>query len=579
MPSAPDGSIGASSQLHEMLFEKDVPVPMRDGAVLDANVFRPMSDGAFPVLMTFGPYGKDVHIREYMPAAWDALQLRHPEILRASSCRYLGFETPDPEAWVLHGYVVIKVDSRGAGKSPGRLDVNSPAEFEDFHDAIEWAGTQSWCSGKVGLLGVSYYAAGQWMVASLRPPHLAAILPWQGSSDFYRDRTRQGGIFANGFTNRWYANGPERNQHGNPSCDFTDFVTGERNTGPAAVSADELRAARSDYIQDIVSRPLDGPWYRSRSPQFDKIDLPALVVANWGGLGLHSRGTIQGYLNIASRDKWLKVQCGSYFATFFQPEHVALQRRFFDRYLKGIDNGWEDEPKVDIAVRGPGDTVKRFVRAREWPLEGTHWTRLYLDAETRGLNQNVPRRPAQASYSALSDGVSFETPPLERGLEFAGPIKARIWVSSGKEDMDLFVTLRAFDHQSKELTFLSATEPRSPLSQGWLRVAHRKTDPERSTEYWPYHTHDEPQKLVPDEIYAVDIEIWPASISLPAGYRLALTIQGRDFQRPGAAGTQRGSGFFLHDDEIDRPPYKYDGRHTVHTGPTHASHLLLPVIS
>jgi len=169
---------------YEMLLEQNTDVPMRDGAILRANVYRPNADGRFPVLMTFGPYGKDVPLREFMLEAWDRLNTTYPEILAASSCKHLVFERPDPEMWVPDGYVVINVDSRGAGKSPGRLDPNSPAEFRDFYDAIEWAGTQPWSSGKVGLLGISYYAAGQWFVAAMRPPHLAAILPWQGTYDF-----------------------------------------------------------------------------------------------------------------------------------------------------------------------------------------------------------------------------------------------------------------------------------------------------------------------------------------------------------------------------------------------------------
>src|SRR5689334_10731659 len=155
-----------------MTLDRDAEIPMRDGAPLRANVYRPDGPGRFPVLMTFGPYGKDVPLREFMQEAWDRLNETYPEILAASSCRHLVFERPDPEVWVPHGYVVIAVDSRGAGRSPGRLDPNSPAEFRDFYDAIEWAAAQPWSSGKVGLLGISYYAAGQWFVAAMRPPHL-----------------------------------------------------------------------------------------------------------------------------------------------------------------------------------------------------------------------------------------------------------------------------------------------------------------------------------------------------------------------------------------------------------------------
>ncbi len=561
-----------------MMVEKDIAVPMRDGAVLRANVFRPDAPGKFPVLMTLGPYGKDVHLSQFMPEAWEALKRRHPEILEASSCKYLVFETPDPEMWAPEGYVAVKVDSRGSGKSAGRLDVNSPAEFRDFHDAIEWAAAQTWSSGKVGLLGISYYAAGQWMIAAQRPPHLAAMLPWQGTYDFYRDRTRQGGILGSGFLTRWWNRSVLRNQHGNPDTPLTDLSTGERNTGPASLAPAELAANRVEYIENLLERPLNGPWYEERSARLDRIQIPALVVANWGGLGLHLRGTVLGYLGIASKEKWLKVQSGSYFLTFLLPQSVALQRKFFDRYLKNIDNGWEREPKVEVAVRAADDTVKRVARDTRWPLSETKWTRFYLDASRRTLAQTAPRSQASASYAAIGEGVTFSTAPLEREIQFAGPIVAKLWVSSSTGDMDLFATLRAFDPQGKEVTFLSAVEPKAPVSQGWLRVSQRKLDPLRSTEWQPWHTHDQAQKLRPGEIYGVDVEIWPASLALPAGYRLALTLQGKDFARPGESGVQKGSGWFLHDDPRDRPPATFAGTHALYSGGGRGSYLLLPVI-
>ena len=561
-----------------MVLDKDVAVTLRDGAVLRANVFRPDEGGRFPVLMTLGPYGKDVHLSQFMPEAWEALQRRHPEILKASSCKYLVFETPDPEMWAPEGYVVVKVDSRGAGKSAGRLDVNSPAEFRDFHDAIEWAAAQPWSNGKVGLLGISYYAAGQWMIAAQRPPHLAAILPWQGTYDFYRDRTRQGGILGSGFLRRWWNRSVLRNQHGNPDTPLTDLSTGERNTGPASLAPEELAANRVEYIENLLARPLDGPWYEERSARLDRIEIPALVVANWGGLGLHLRGTILGYLGIASREKWLKIQSGSYFLTFLLPESVALQRKFFDRYLKGAHNGWEREPKVEVAVRAADDTVKRVAHDTQWPLTGTKWTRFYLDASNLTLSAAAPGKAASASYPAIGEGLTFKTAPLARELEFAGPIKAKLFVASSTDDMDIFATLRAFDPKGNEITFLSAVEPKAPVSQGWLRVSQRKLDAKRSSEWQPWHAHDETQKLQPGEIVEVDLEIWPASLALPAGCRLALTLQGKDFERAGETGVQKGSGWFLHDDARDRPPETFAGTHTVYSGAGRGSYLLLPVI-
>jgi uncharacterized protein len=564
---------------HRMILDKDVAVPMRDGAALRSNVFRPNSPGKYPVLMTLGPYGKDVHLSQFMPEAWEALRRRHPEIVEASSCKYLVFETPDPERWVPEGYVVVKVDSRGAGKSPGRLDVNSPAEFRDFYDAIEWAAEQPWSTGRIGLLGISYYAAGQWMIAAERPPHLVAMLPWQGTYDFYRDRCRQGGILGSGFLNRWWNRSVLRNQYGNPDTPLVDIDTRERNTGPASLTPEALAANREDYIANLLARPLNGPWYEERSARLDRIQIPAFVVANWGGLGLHLRGTILGYLGVASREKWLKVQSGSYFLTFLLPQNVALQRKFFDRYLKGIENGWEQEPRVEVAVRAADDTVKRVVRDTQWPLTGTKWTRFYLDASNLSLAATAPGKAASTRYAGIGDGVTFSTPPLERPIEFAGPIKAKLFLASSTDDMDVFATLRAFGPDGKEATFFSAVEPKAPVSQGWLRVSHRKLDAKRSTEWQPWHAHDEAQKLKPGEIVEVDLEIWPASLALPAGFRLALTLQGKDFERPGESGAQRGSGWFLHDDPRDRPPAAFGGTHYVYSGGRHGAYLLIPQIA
>jgi predicted acyl esterase len=563
---------------HEMLVEQNTDVPMRDGAILHANVYRPTAVGRFPVLMTFGPYGKDVPLREFMQEAWDRLNTTYPEILAASSCKHLVFERPDPEMWVPDGYIVINVDSRGAGKSPGRLDPNSATEFRDFYDAIEWAGTQPWSSGKVGLLGISYYAAGQWFVAAMQPPHLAAILPWQGTYDFYRDRTRQDGIYASGFLKRWWNRSVIRNQHGNPDTDCRDIYTGERVTGPANLSQAELAANRADYLGDVLAHPLNDSFYRERTPDLSKIDYPALVIANWGGLGLHLRGTIRGYMGIASREKWLKVQSGSYFHTFLQPQNVAMQKRFFGRYLKGIDNGWENEPPVEVEIRAPGDTVKRVARNTAWPLPETQWTRFFLDAASKTLGPGQPHNMASATYPALSEGVTFSTAPWEQDVEIVGPVKAKLFVSSSTRDMDIFATVCAFDPQGQEMTFIAAPEPKSPVTQGWLRVSQRKLDPQRSTEYLPYYPHDERQPLEPGEIYEVDLEIWPMGLALPKGSCLTLTIQGKDFERPGATGPLRGVAWFTHDDPTDRPPELFAGTNTLHTGGQYQSYLLLPML-
>ncbi|HXR86994.1 MAG TPA: CocE/NonD family hydrolase, partial [Stellaceae bacterium] len=451
---------------YEMVVEQDIAIPMRDGAVLRANFYHPKADGKFPVLMTFGPYGKDVPLKEFMTEAWDTLEKFYPEILKASSCKHLVFETPDPECFVPDGYIVIKVDSRGAGKSPGRLSPNSPEEFRDFYDAIEWAGVQPWSNGKVGLLGISYYAAGQWSVAAMKPPHLAALLPWQGTYDFYRDRTRADGIFAGGFLGRWWTNSVLRNQHGNPKSPYHDLYTGGRTTGNDVLSDEQLAANRADYLGDLLQHPLNDAWYQSRTPDVRKIDIPTLVVANWGGLGLHLRGTIGGWVDIAAKEKWLKVQGGSYFHTFLQPQNVALQKRFFDKYLKGLNNGWEKEPRVEVQIRAPGDKIKRQAQSTSWPLAEAKHVKFYLDAGAKSMGTTAPGGAANASYPALTQGVNFTTAPFEKDTEIVGPAMLKLFVSSSTADMDIFATLCAFDPDGKEMTFIGAPERFCPVTQG-----------------------------------------------------------------------------------------------------------------
>src|SRR5215469_259403 len=548
----------------KMALDKDVAIKLSDGAVLRADVYRPDADGKYPALLTYGPYGKDSHISQFMGEGWNRLKARHPEIVANSTGKHMVFERPDPEAWVPHGYAVVHVDCRGAGRSPGKLDVNSPQEFRDCKEAIEWAGAQPWCNGKVGLLGISYYAAGQWMAASYRPKHLAAILPWSGTCDFYRDRTRHGGVFVNGFVGRWWQNSVLNNQHGKADSTLTDFVNHERSTGPESLSPEELKANRFDYIDNVRAHPLLDDWYKPRSADLSKIEVPALVVSNWGGLGLHLRGTIQGFLGIASKNKWLKVQTGPYFATFFAPDSVAFQRKFFDRYLKDIDNGWENEPRVDIVVRSPDDKVRRHLHAKEWPVEGTQFVKLHLDAA------------ATATYSALSAGATFTSAPLDHDAEIAGPLLAKLQLSCSKPDMDIFCTLLAFDPSGKEINFATNFEP-IPVSQGWLRVTLRKLDPKLSTNWQPVHSFDETQPLKPGEVVEAQVEVWPTAVFLPKGSRLALILSGQDYTGTGKPGSST-SGNFLHNDPVDRPPAKYDGEHTVHTGGGRDCWLQLPVI-
>ncbi|NEW56095.1 CocE/NonD family hydrolase, partial [Nocardia cyriacigeorgica] len=193
----------------------DLEVPMADGVSLRADVYLPVDHDPVPVIMTMGPYGKGRRFQDEPYAyRWNQLIEEHPEILEHSPCDYMTYETVDPQLWTAAGYAVVRVDSRGSGASPGHLEILSDQETRDYYEAIEWAGVQPWSTGKVGLCGISYYAINQWRVAALQPPHLAAICPWEGALDNYRDMTRHGGILSNVFYELWYPLQVLSNQHG-----------------------------------------------------------------------------------------------------------------------------------------------------------------------------------------------------------------------------------------------------------------------------------------------------------------------------------------------------------------------------
>jgi predicted acyl esterase len=564
-----------------VIVERDVEIPMDDGLALRADVFRPDSPERAPVVMTLGPYGKGVRYQDGYKDQWEWLASTHPDILQGSSRGYLTWETVDPEIWVPWGYAVVRVDSRGAGRSPGHLDLFSPREVHDYYEAIEWAAAQSWSTDKVGLCGISYYAINQWLVASLQPPHLAAMIPWEGAGDAYRDQARHGGILSNLFFELWYPLQVLSVQHGNPATPIDPWL-GERASGPHELDEHELAANRTDPRAGSA-QPLDGVFYRERSPDWSRVTVPFLSAANWGGLGLHSRGNFEAFTQAASGEKWLEAHPGRHEEWFYLPYGMQLQRRFLDHYLKGVDNGWDREPRVQLNIRRAFGGEFELRKEHEWPLARTRWTRLYLDAAANGLDWVEPPTPASVSFQAMEEAITLLSPTLDVELEVTGPVAATLFVSSSTKDADLFVTLRAFGADGEEVDFQGAIDPRTPLAQGWLRASHRKLDRDRSTPDRPYHLHDEIQELEPDEVYALEIEIWPTCIVLPAGLRLALTIGGADFARKADGPTAgppvfRGSGLFLHSDREDRPGDTFNGTTTIHTGKGMASHLLLPVI-
>jgi len=566
-----------------MRIDWDLPIAMEDGATLRADLFRPVAEGRYPVILTYGPYAKGLSFQAGYPSAWGLLSTQHPDAIAGSSNKYQCWELVDPEKWVPDGYACLRVDSRGAGRSPGFLDCWSPRETRDFYQCIEWAGTQPWSSGKVGLNGISYYAINAWAVAALQPPHLAAFCAWEGAADFYRDMTRHGGILST-FMANWYDMQVKTVQHGQGQRGARSPLTGELACGPETLSDAELQKNRADFGADIFSHPLDDAYHRARSPDWDKVTAPFLSAASWGGQGLHPRGNYEGFMRAASREKWLEVHGLEHWTHFYTGYGVRLQKRFFGHFLKDEDTGWASQPRVQLLVRHPGE---KFVERHEsdWPIPRTRWTKLHLDPATRALTPEPLASGGTATYAGLGDGVTFLTPPLPEETEICGPSAARLFVSSATADADIFLVLRVFDPDGREVVFSGTVDPHTPVGQGWLRASHRKLDPKLSRPYRPYHSHDERQPLTPGEIVALDIEIWPTGIVVPAGYRIGLTVRGRDYEWDGPPARLsnfknplRGCGPFLHDDPRDRPPAVFGGDVTIHCGPGRESFLLLPII-
>jgi uncharacterized protein len=566
LSGAPTGATGAfpmrtgtgeSARSYGILTAKDVDVPMRDGARLKADVFRPDSDGRFPAILNLGPYQKD---KLWIP----------PENLEEKPNPLMNWETVNPEWWVPRGYAAVRIDGRGSGKSPGQCEPWSLAESIDFYDAIEWFASQPWCSGKIGLCGISYFAINQWFVANHQPPALAAIIPWEGFADLYRDALFHGGLLSL-FMPNWYM------------AHLMHHVIGR-------ASRHIPNAWQTNTLHFWLQNSLDSGAFCGAQAQWDKITVPMLSVGNWSGMGLHLRGNTEAFMRAASPHKKLRIHAGTHVHPFYTEEGRRDQLRFFDYWLKGIENGVMDEPPVKLAIRKGADQIE-WRYEQEWPLERTRWTRLYLDLSkpAPALGELVPNNPSvrhsrtyaatslgsMGSTSAASSqvmtgmpaagmGLSLETPPLSEDVEVTGPLAAVLWVSSSAEDMDLFLTLRNIAPDGSDVLETGQQGRPVPVAKGWLRVSHRELDEKLSLPYRPYHRHRRRLYLEPDEIVEVHIEIWPTSMVFKKGHRIRLDVQPRDGV---------GSTNYMH--------YHADynvGTNTIYAGGDKESYLLLPII-
>ncbi len=536
----------------DIIFERDVAVTLRDATVIYANVFRPTGNSELPAIIVWSPYGKDkgkVTLDDFPGRAG---------VPKKAVSGLQKWEGPDPAYWCEKGYAVIHPDVRGSFSSNGDIRFWGKQDAEDGYDVVEWAAEQPWSNGKVGFSGNSWLAISQWFIAAEKPPHLSAIAPWEGLTDMYRGDVFKGGIQDVGFN--------------------------EMSTS---------RMVGRNRVEDVPAMvrkyPLMNAYWEEKSANLEKIEVPAYVVASWSN-NIHSHGTFEGYRRISSSDKWLRVHNTMEWYDYYLPENVDDLRRFFDRYLKEDENGWEDTPRVRISVLDPGgvDTVKRA--EKEFPLARTEFQRYYLDGHENRLSPIPGKEESVTQYSA-DDGKSNASFTITCGhdTELTGYLKLRLWVEAdGSDDMDLFASIEKLGKNGKRLTS-QVMKPSNPIARfavrvlnaldspkasgiffkgpsGRLRVSHRQLDPERSTESQPFHSHQEEARLSPGEIVLVDIPIGPVSMRWRAGEQLRLIVSGSapSFPVPGI--------------DLPKPVTRNKGTHLIHSGGKYDSYLLVPVI-
>ncbi len=513
---------------------RDLPVVMRDGTTLRANVVRQAGDGRFPVLVSAHPYGKDKLPRRrgrgYRVSFLYRI-LRQTAPVRFSSLT--GWEAPDPAWWAAQGYAVVNCDLRGAGTSEGSAALLSDQEGEDVYDLIEWAAAQPWSTGAVGMIGVSYLAMSQWKAAALQPPGLKAICPWEGFTDAYRDLMRPGGIRETGFVRLWGLS---------------------------------LRGVRQRYrLTDEQRRhPLRDDFWHGLVPALEHITAPALICGSFSDNNLHSRGSIRAFERISSADRYLYTHRGGKWATFYSAEARAAQLQFFDRYLRGRDV--PAPPRVRLEVRERRDVITSVREEDSWPLARTQWTPLYLTAAR--LAAAPPPADGRISFGMRSGGACFDW-TAAADTEITGPMALRLWVQAdGADDVDLFAGVEKWRGSSYVPFEGSYGFGRDRITTGWLKGSLRALDEDSSRPFDPVPLLNQRQPLAPGEIVAADIPLGPSATLFKAGETLRLVVAGRWLWPRNPLTGQFPAAY-------QKGP---KGRCTLHWGPQHQARLLIPII-
>jgi predicted acyl esterase len=516
----------------DMRVDFDIAIPLRDGGTCLVDVFRPRGDEPVPALLAWGPYGK------HGPLRLD----RFPGVgVKASDLSpYTAFEAPDPVWWSRRGYAVVNADPRGLWETPGQATFLTPQEAEDAYDVVEWLGTREWANGKVGLAGVSYLGMIQWHVAALRPPHLAAINPWEAMRDLYRDLLFHGGIPETHFIKLW-------NQ-------------------VASFSNDQVE----NLLEAADRHPLHDDYWSEKVADISAIEVPTYVLVGWADQGIHTKGTIEAFEELTVPDRWLDIYSGKKLNNYYSDYYHERQLAFFDTYLRGIEHDLARWPRVRLEIREEAGSSTHLT-SECWPPAESDLRTWFLDASNAQLVDQCPTETTVTGYASLGadGGVDF-TLPIEHDVKLVGSASLKLWVSTdGAADMDLFVSLEKIDANGRRVGFdyLSNFEDGS-VALGWLRASHRALDESLSRPNRPWHPHTKEEPLQPGEVYPVEIEIWPSGTSFNAGDTLVVRVKGSDINvYPDNLFASRHSST------------RNVGTHRIHCGGPYDSKLIIPVIS
>jgi uncharacterized protein len=529
----------------DIVLEKDIAVSLRDGVTTYVDVFRPAGAEKVPVIVAWSPYGKG---QGTSPSALGVFAMVGLDNAIVSGLEK--FEGPDPAYWCAQGYAICNPDTRGVANSEGDSVLWDRQEGRDCYDLIEWLAVQEWCTGKVAMSGTSYLAVSQWFTAAEQPPHLAAINPWEGVSDVYRDLVRRGGM---------------------PDTGFAKLLQDNSFLG---------NSQKEDIVTEAERYPLVNDLWQDKIPRFDRIIVPAYVVASYSNT-LHAAGTFRAWRRMASQEKWLRIHNSQEWPDYYDEANVEDLRRFFDHYLKDEDNGWEQTPRVRYSVLDLEGGDRVGVSSDEFPPEDVTLIKYYLDGRSRVLDTAAPTDEVTAVYDVGSnpDAVSFVT-RFDQETVLVGYPKARLWVEArGADDMDLFVLVQKLDAygtplqqftvpnqgaRAQDVTERGGSILRYKGSDGRLRVSVRHLDEKLSTDAVPAHSFDLIEKLSPGEIVDVEIDLLPVGLAFHPGEQLRFVISGRHLIGPMMPGV------------LEYTPAN-SGQHIIHTGGEHASYLQLPV--